>query len=85
MEIIRQYDKLRELFTYIEACMIEYEKLSSKLIEIRVQRDLHAAQESPVADQVQDFVELEDLVEKQLALVLYTALCRINEFKKEVE
>lgn len=85
MENINQYNKLRDLVTYIESCLIEYEKLSNKLIEIRVQGDLHAAQEKPATDQVKEFIELEEFVEKQLSLVLYTALGKINEFKKEVE
>jgi len=85
MENIRQYDKLRDLVTYIEACLLEYEKLSTKLIEIRVQIDLHAAQDQPATDQIEEFVELEELIEKQLSLVLHAALGKINEFKTGVK
>ncbi len=85
MEITKQYDKLRDLATYIESCLVEYEKLGTKLIEIQVQRDLHAAQEQPATDQIEELIELEELVEKQLSLVLYTAIGKVNEFKKEVE
>ena len=85
MKNIIQYDKLKELVTYIESCLIEYEKLDNKLVEIQVQRDLHAAQETPATDQIKDFIELEEIIEKQLSLVLYTAIKKLNEFKKETE
>jgi len=83
MENAKQYNKLRELITYVESCLIEYEKLSNKLIEIQVQRDLHAAQEEPDTDQIKELIGLEEMIGKQLSLVLCTALGNINEFKKE--